>query len=482
MKLTIGMLMIALLAAGIIPQTATSRGDLDRTKRPEGKPAPAVRLPEIQKTTLKNGLTVWLVEQHELPTVAINLVIQSGSDHDPEGKAGLASMTADMLDEGTTTRSALQIAEDLESIGATLTTNSSFDGSFVALTTLTKHLDRALAVFTDVVLHPAFPEKDFERIRKQRLASLIQQRDQPPAIANNAYAYILYGASHPYGTNPAGNEASLNSMTPEELRTFYHSVYLPNNATLIVVGDVTMSAIVAALETPMAGWQPGTVSPFTVPDAKAPEAMSVSLIDKPGAAQSEIRIGYPSLSRNTPDYFPLLVMNRMLGGQFTSRINLNLRERHGFTYGARSDFAFRKGIGPFTAQGGIVTEKTDSAVREFLNEINLMREKGMTGEELAYSKKGLVGSFALTFETPAQIAGRLQDIVLYRLPEDYYNSYLQKIEAVSLDDVQRVARQYLDASRMAVVIVGDLSKIRPGVEALNIGKTALCDLDGKPVK
>lgn len=474
--------MIGILFMGVFAHTALSRGDLDRTKRPEGKPAPKVQLPQIQKTKLKNGLNVWLVEQHELPTVAINLVIQAGSDHDPAGQAGLASMTADLLDEGTKTLTSLQIAEQLESTGATLNTNSSFDGSFMTLTTLTKHLDPAVKVFTDVLMNPVFPKKDFERIRKQRLTALIQQRDQPPAIANNAYARILYGAAHPYGNNPVGTESSLKAMTTDDLRKFYETYYRPNNATLIVVGDVLMKDVTSRLDDAMAGWQAGDVASFTVPEPQAVDKIRVYLIDKPGAAQSEVRIGYPSLARNTPDYFPVFVMNRILGGQFTSRINLNLRERHGYTYGANSGFAFRKGVGPFTAQGGIVTEKTDSALHEFMNEINLMREKGMTAEELAFAKKGLIGNFALAFETPAQIAGRLQDLLLYNLPEDYYNNYLQNIDGVTLAEAQRVAGKYLNSSAMSVVVVGDLAKIKEGVSKLDLGEIVLCDLDGKPVQ
>ena len=209
--------------------------------------------------------------------------------------------------------------------------------------------------------------------------------------------------------------------------------------------------------------------------------MRVYLIDKPDAPQSEVRIGYPALARSTPDYFPVVVMNRMLGGQFTSRVNLNLREKHGFTYGAFTSFRFQKGIGPFVAQGGIVSEKTDSALVEFIAEINLMKEKGMSPEELEYAKKGMVGNFALSFETNAQIAGSLQNIVLYGLPEDYYRNYLVNIEGVKLDEVQRVAKQYLDASTMAVVVVGDLAKIRDQIAALKLGELVTCDPDGKPL-
>jgi zinc protease len=474
--IAIGFLLVILLSA-----SALAGETLDRTKRPPGKPAPVIQLPAIQKTKLHNGLAVWLVEQHELPTVSFNLVVQSGSDHDPLDRPGLASLTADMLDEGTKTRDALQIADALESLGATMNTNASLDGSFLALNTLTKHLDAALDVYLDVLLHPTFPEKDFERVRKQRLTTLVQQHDQPTSIANNAYSFILYGAQHPYGNNPAGTETSLHAMTREELSTFYATYYRPNNATLIVVGDVKLSDITSKLEATLASWAPATIPPVAIPAPKPIDSLRVYLVDKPEAAQSEIRIGYPALARSTPDYFPVLVMNRMLGGQFTSRINLNLREKHGFTYGARSAFSFQKAAGPFTASAGVVTDKSDSSVAEFLNELHAMHDKGMTEEELAYVKKGLIGGFALSFETPAQIAAGLQNLVLYDLPDNYFENFLKNIDGVSLDQVREVAKRYLDTSRMAILVVGDLAKIRGNITAMNFGTIVLCDVDGKPL-
>ncbi len=471
-----------ILGLSLVSATVWGGGQPDRTKRPEGKPAPVIHLPEIQKATLKNGLQVWLVEDHKLPLAAMSLVVQAGSDHDPLAQPGVATMTADMMDEGTKTRTTLQISDELDALGASLGANANLDGSFVSLRTLSKNLGKALAIYTDVIAHPIFPEKEFERLKKQRLASLVQQRDQPAAIASNAFNYILYGSGNPYGNNTGGTEKSLQAMTWKDLVQFYQSYYHPNNATLIVVGDAKLPEIVPMLEEGLEDWQQGQIPPFSVAQPPAVTERRIYLIDKPGAPQSEIRIGYPALARSTPDYFPVMVMNRMLGGQFTSRINLNLRERHGYTYGATSSFRFLKGIGPFVAGGGIVTEKTDSAIVECLHEIDLMRDKGMTADELAYSKKGAIGGFALTFETPVQIAGALQNIVLYGLPDDYYNRYLQNIDAVSVADVGRVASKYLDTNHMAVVVVGDLATIKERIAALKLGDIVLCDLDGKKLQ
>jgi zinc protease len=342
-----------------------AQGDLDRTNPPQPLKTPNVQLPKIQKAKLANGLSVWLVEQHELPIVAFNLVIQAGSDHDPISRPGIASMTADVLDEGTGTRDALKIADELEFIGANLGVRSDADGSYLTLNTITKRLDEALTVYADVLVNPVFPQKEFDRLRKQRQTSLLQQKDRPPAIASIAFNHIVYGSNHPYGNDASGSEKSLNEMTRDDLVQFYTSYYRPNNATMIIVGDVTLGDITKRLEKLLDKWESAPVPTMDLPPVPTVDKRRLYLIDKPGAAQSEIRIGYPAAARNTPDFFPLSLMNRALGGQFSSRLNLNLREKHGFTYGARSGFSFNKHPGPFVASAGVTTAKTDSSLQEF---------------------------------------------------------------------------------------------------------------------
>lgn len=471
---------ITLILLGAL-MTMHLQAQVDRTIRPAPQKTPRVELPNIQKSTLKNGLSVWLVQHRELPLVAANLVFQSGSDRDPLEKPGLASMTADVLDEGTKTRNALEIADALESIGANLGVRSGTDGSFVTLNTLTRHLDKALDVFADVVVNPTFPKKDFDRLIEQRRTALLQQRDRPATIASLAFSKLIYGSGHPYGNDVSGTEQSLASMTREEVVEFYETYYRPNNAVLVVVGDVTMEDLLAKLEPRMGSWMAREVPTTAFPPTPSMDQRKVYLIDKPGAPQSEVRIGYPAAARNTPDFFPLTLANRVLGGQFASRLNLNIREKRGFSYGVRSAFQFNKQPGPFVASGGVVSTKTDSALYEFMYEIDKIHGEGVTQEELDFVKKGLVGNFALTFETPAQIAGAMQNLVLYNLPDDYYETYLQNIDGVSLEDVRRVSTKYFDSSRMAVVLVGDLKLIRDGVDGLKLGKTVVCDVDGKPV-
>ena len=435
-------------------------------------------LPAIQKAMLGNGLAVWLVESHKVPQVVLNLVLNAGSDHDPVDRPGIATMTAAMMDAGTATQSALAIAERIDFIGASFSVRSGMDGAFAGLTTLTKHLDEALAVYGDVLSAPAFPPEELERQRSQRLTSLLQQKDRASTTASLAFNRIVYGPSHPYGLDPSGTETSIRALTRGDLEAFYAAYYRPNNATLIVVGDITVGELLPKLDRALGGWQRGEVPPVQLPPVRQASQRTVYLIDKPGAPQSEIRIGYPALARSTPDYFPVTVTNRILGGEFSSRINLNLRERRGYTYGARSAFSFMRQKGPFVASGGFFAAKTDSAIHELLGEIDAMHRSGLTAVELEFAKKGFAGSFTQTFETPGQIAGALQNLVLYGLPDDYYRNFLKNIDAVTLDDAQRAASAYLDPSVMAVVVVGDVTVIRPGIEKLGLGQIVLCDTEG----
>jgi predicted Zn-dependent peptidase len=467
-----------MVVALVAVQAGMGQQPLDRTKRPGPSGVPEVGLPVIQKARLGNGLSVWLVEHHELPIIAFNLVVQAGSDRDPLDKPGVASMTAEVLDEGTASQDALQIAERLEYVGATMSVNSTFDGTFISLRTVTKHLDEAFDVFAEVVTGAVFPQKEFDRLKQQRLTSLLQQKDRASTIASLAFNRILYGLGHPYGNDPSGTDRSIAALKREDLVSFYEACYRPDNSTLIIVGDTRLKEMTALLEKKLARWKPAPVPPHKFPQTPAMAQRRVYLIDKPEAPQSEIRIGYPALARNTEHFFPVLVMNRILGGQFTSRLNLNLREKHGFTYGARSSFSFSKQPGPFTAGAGVTAAKTDSSIQEFLREIGRMHREGVTDEELQFAKKGLSGSFALTFETPAQIAGQLQNIVLYDLPEDHLATYLQDIDRVTGADIQNAAARYLDPARMAVVVVGDLKTVREGVEKLGLGETVLCDVEG----
>ncbi len=453
---------------------------LDRSKVPALGPPPKVSLPPIVTRQLPNGLKLLIVEQHELPLADFVLVVGSGGTMDPAAKGGVANLTSSMLTEGTASRSALEIADQIAYLGIGLNAGSSWDAATVNLHTPTSQLDSALALFSDVVLRPAFRGEDFERVKKNRLTALVQLKDRPTAIADQAYAAILYGTSHPYGHNLLGTEASVTGMSAADLQSFYRTNFVPNNATLIVVGDVTPDVVEKKVSALLGGWQRGNVSPVTFGNAPKAGATTVYLVDKPGAAQSSFRIGSIGVPRSTKDYFALNVMNTILGGTFTSRLMQNLRETHGYTYGARSRFDMRQSAGPFTASAEVVAAKTDSGLIEFMKELNAIRDTVPT-VELNKAKRFLQLSMPSDFETTQQIANQLIPVVLYGLPLDYYNNYVSNIENITQADVQRVARQYINPSSRAIVIVGDRKSIESGLKAVNAGPITVRDFFGQPI-
>ena len=453
----------------------------DRSVPPEAGPPPELSLPPIERRTLPNGLTLLIVEHHELPVADFILIVGSGGEANQSGKAGLATLTASMLDEGAGTRDALAIADQEAFLGIRLSTSSGWDASTVALHTPIAQLDSALALFADVALRPTFPRQELERLRKERLTQLIQQRDQPRAVASLAHAAILYGRSHPYGNPLLGTERSTRAITHADIRQFYEQHYRPNNATLIVVGDVTPDDIERRARAHFGGWAPRPVPPPAFGTPPEVPATTIYLIDKPGAPQSSIRIGTIGVPRSTEDYFAILVMNTILGGSFTSRLNQNLRETHGYAYGAGSGFAMRRAAGPFVASAEVTGTKTDSSLVEFMKELRAIRDTVPAGE-LAKAKRYLQLQLPLDFETTGDIAGQLVPIALYGLPLDYYDSYVQQIEQVSQADVQRVARRYIEPGRMAVVVVGDRRSIEASLRALDVGTVSIRNLEGEPVQ
>jgi predicted Zn-dependent peptidase len=471
-----GVVALALSAVSTIAGAQT----LDRSKPPVLGPPPKVALPPIVTRELPNGLKLMIVEQHELPLADFVLVVRGGGTLDPATKGGVANLTSSILTEGTTSRNSLQIADQIAYLGIGLSAGSNWDASTVSLHTPTSQLDSALALFSDVVLHPSFPSEDFERVRKNRLTNLVQLKDRPTAIADQAYASILYGSEHPYGHNLIGTEASVKGMTTADLQSFYKSNFIPNSSTLIIVGDVNASQIENKIKALFGGWQRGAQTQFTFGNTPKANATTVYLIDKPGAAQSSFRIGSIGVPRSTKDYFALNVMNTILGGSFTSRLNQNLRETHGYTYGARSRFDMRQSAGPFTASAEIVAAKTDSSLVEFMKELNAIRDT-VPMVELSKAKRYLQLGMPGDFETTQQIANQLVPVVLYGLPLNYYNDYVANIEAVTQADVQRVAKQYIDPASLAIVIVGDRKNIEAGLKAINAGPISIRDFFGQPI-
>jgi predicted Zn-dependent peptidase len=441
----------------------------DRSKAPAIEMPPELHLPGIEKRTLSNGLPVWVVAQHKVPVVHIELAVGSGSGADPAQKFGLASLTAGMLDEGAGARSALEIADAIDYLGAELETSSSSDASYVDLHVPVARLGDALPVMADVVAHPTFPEAELKRLREERLTSLLQAEDDPAQLIQFAFPRLVYGAAHRYGTASIGTAQSLRGFTRADLASFHASAYRPQNATLVVSGDVTAANVAPMLESTLGQWNanPATAS-TAVTDARQLTARRVYLIDKPGAAQSQIRIGWIGVPRSTPDYFALRVLNTILGGAFTSRLNQNLREEHGYAYGASSAFDMRRAAGPFFAAAGVQTDKTADALKEFFNELNRIHDP-VGVEEIEKAKNYLSLLLPRNFETTRATANALAQIAVYGLPQDFYATYGQRVRAVTAADVKRAAEKYIQPDKFAVVIVGDRKAIEPGVRALNLG-------------
>ncbi|MEA2697288.1 MAG: zinc protease [Myxococcales bacterium] len=452
-----------------------------RAEAPKAGAEPQFQVPSFKRFKLPNGLEVVLAEFHDLPLIDLNLYVKSGGGANPPEMSGLAEMTANMLDEGTKNRSALQIADQLSVLGATLNTGSSWDASTVSLSTLTKTFDAALDVWADVIQNPRFDEAEFTRVRDNVLTAITRRKDTPPTVAQLAMVRVLFGTHHPYGWPLSGVEESLKKITTAELTKFYQAHYRPNNAVLIVAGDTTEAELRAKLAPAFKGWKAGHVAAHKLaapPSAPAGSKNRIALIDKAQAPQSSIRVGLVGIDRLNPDYHALTVMNLILGGGFY-RLDLNLREGKGWTYGARSTFESRKAPGPISAVGEIVAAHTAESVGEILREINGMRDADVTDAELARAKDQISKSFPARFATRAAVGNQLAEIAIYGLPDNYLREFTRKIMAVTKDDVRRVARKYLEPSRLAVVVVGDEKSLREPLAKFGTVETR--DLDGNLV-
>jgi zinc protease len=472
------------------------KDSFDRSIEPKPGANPAFTPAPVVRRKLSNGLEVLIGERHNLPIVGLNLVVKGGGTLVPPGKEGLASLTGDLLTEGTATRTSLQLASELSELGASINGGGGPESCNLSLSTLTRNLPKALDIYTDVLLHPSFPEKELKRLKTQRLSALLRQADSPPAIAGLVFPKLLYGEDHPYGRPNNGTPKSIKGLTRDDIVGFYKTMFVPNNASLVVVGDITPDAIIPVLEAALKDWKPGSPVIQTPTDAPAPsQGLTVYLIDKPKAAQSILAVGQVGVARSNPDYFPLTIMNAVLGGQFTSRINMNLREDKGYTYGARSSFNFAKGPGPFEANAPVDIKFTKPALVELMKELtDISGPRPANLKEITDAKDRLIKGFPARFESigggggrggrggGGGLGGTLAELVIYDLPNDYFTTYRDKVEAVTPADVERVAKKYLDAGKMTILIVGDRAVIESQIKELPFVKEInLLDNDGKPV-
>jgi zinc protease len=479
------------LAASVVlaQQPQTPKGVVIKGKTPVNKEVLKVAMPKAYETELGNGLRVIVLENHKLPTFTMQMVILSGGLSDPAGQPGAAQYTAAMLREGTKTRSSRQIAEAVESLGATLGANSGLSSptSQITASGLTENFDQIMELFAEVILNPGFPADDLNKLKTRAAAQLRAQRSQPGFLANEMFLKTMYGA-HP-ASRAALTPAQIQGITPETLKQFHAAHYKPNNAIFAIVGDINPSEVVAKLEKTFGGqqggaqqgsWTRGDVPRPDLPKVSEPGPSKIYLIDRPGSEQTNLILGNLSIELGDPDYYALDVMNQILGGGSSARLFLNLREDKGYTYGAYSGFTAAKYRGVFRANTEVQTKVTKGSMDELIYEFKRIRDEKTPDDEFDRAKRTIVGGFAMQLESPQSLLSNIITQKIYNLPADYWDTYPQKIAAVTADDVQRVARKYLDLAKLQIVAVGDAKQITDMMK--QFGGVELYDTEGKPLQ
>jgi predicted Zn-dependent peptidase len=456
---------------------------LDRSKVPiPGKP-PTLRVPPWTRSTLSNGAELIVSEKHDLPIVAFQITFLGGADQfEPADRRGMAGLTTSMMNEGTTTRDGEALSNALQLLGTNLGIGVGGESGSINFEATSSKFEATLDILMDVLLNSTFPAPALERLRAQRLVSLEQAKAQPGSIASRVFPRTVFGPAHPYGQFTT--EASLKAITRDDVVAFHKAYFQPGRALVSVVGDVNTSSVKTTIERAFKGWPAGGTRPtFSYPPLPAARPATIYLVDKPGAAQSTFAIGIPGPPRSTPDYYALQVMNTMLGGMFQSRLNANIREDKGYSYGVSSNFGYGKGPGAFRAGGDMVSAKTDAALIELMKELRGIRgERPITDDELKTAKDALVQRLPGTFASVQGVNNAITTIWLQNLPNDYYQQYGAKITAITRDDVLRVARQYIDLEHLNIVIVGDRASIEAPLKATGIAPITYLDIEGAPVK
>jgi zinc protease len=475
---------IALALLSVAPASAllAQGAGFDRRVQPTPAPAPALQVPAWTATRLSNGAELIVSTRPGLPLVSVTVNFVGGaSQFEPADHTGLAGFVAGMLSEGTTTRSGDQLSNELQLLGTSINVGIGSESGSVSFLAMADKLPATLDIMADMILNPAFPQESLERLRANTLVQLTQARDRTSAIAAVVFPRVLYGDAHPYGRSRT--EQTVRAITRQDLVTFHRAYFQPGRAVITVVGDITPAEATAQLERALARWPAGGTRPdFTYPSVPAPGATTIYLVDKPGAAQSSFSIGLVGPPRSTPDYYALRVMNTMLGELFQSRLNANIREDKGFSYGVGSSFAYGRGPGPWRAGGDVRTDATDSALVEFMKEIRGIRgERAVTEDEMDAARAALIQSLPARLASVSGVGGLIGDLYVQGLPQDYYQRFAQAVTAVRPDDVVRVARQYVDPARLAIVIVGDRSVVEEPLRRTGIAPIVVLDMDGRPV-
>ena len=432
----------------------------------EPQVAGRVKLPPQVRAKLDNGLQLIMVEDHELALFTAYLLIKSGATFDPQGKAGLANITNEMLRLGTTHRSSEQIDLELDSIGARLSISSNWDGTYVSISAISRKFDQALDIFSDVVLNPTFPEKELDILKSRLLGELKVSKDRPQIIASESFDKLLFG-KHPYAQPLEGTEESVSSISREDILAFYQKYFIPNNAVMVVAGDINPQQIKDKIAARLNQWKKGKLPEGRWAPVAPPQGLNIYLIDKPDLTQSEIRMGHLGISRDNKDYFRLQVMNYNLGGGgFLSRLMKHIRAEKGYTYGIYSSYGARKLVGPFLVSTFTPNKTTINVIQESLEIVKDIHDNGITPEELASAKNYLISSYPSRFETISDVAYQILGIELYGLGEKYVETYQERIDQITLEDVKRVAGKYLDPANLLIVVVSKAEEVKSDLEGM----------------
>ena len=482
----------------------------DRSRLPEVGRDPAFTFPLIVRHMLQDGLQVRTAEHYTVPVVTMVVQVEAGAVADPLGREGLAAITADMVDEGIGSLSAIEVSENLARIGAEYDVDVGADATRFSLTTLSRFAGRGASLLADMLIRPSLRESDFDRVRRLRLNRLRQLKDLPPAVAERAFLRLMYG-EHPYGHLPIGNASALSALKLEDVAGFHAARFRPSRATIILAGPLSHDGLLRLASEAFSGWQgatapvednagdagqaafarvgpqddrapqhrPGGPTPGRPPAApKAESATRLAVVPREAAPQSELRIGHLSAQRNTPDYPALLVMNAVLGGQFVSRINLKLREEKGYTYGARTGFDWRRGIRPFSLQASVHTASTADAISDCLAELDGIRgSRPPSDREMSLAKASLTRGYPRGFETAQQVARSVAQLALFRLPDTYFEEFVPRVNAVESADVIRAAERYVDPARAVTLVVGDYQAVAESLRPLGLGEPQLLPAD-----
>ena len=458
------------------------------TTRPVPGPVRPYHFPRFERRALPNGVQLLVAPMHALPVVTVHVLLDAGAARDPVGREGVATLTAQLLAEGTTSLEGAALADRFERLGAALATGADWDSAWCESTVLTPRLDAVLTLLAEVVRSPAFAPREADRLVAQRLAALLEQRAEPRGLADDMFARFVYAPRARYGVPAGGSETSVRGLGRGDVVQFHQRHVVPASTTIVIAGDVSADAAARLVAERFGDWRPSgsfAESPAgngAAPlDAESPDARGVHVIAKPDAPQSEVRVGHVAIPRAHPDWLPVHVMNAILGGLFSSRINLNLRERHAYTYGAFSTVDARRHAGTFDVSTAVESDVTAPAVREILTEIARMQEAPVGADELSLATAYLEGVFPIRYETTEAVAGALANVAIFGLPADYYDGYRGRVRALSADDVWRAARTHLRPEAARVVVVGDAARVREPLGGLGLGPVRVWDAAGAPL-